>query len=135
MADPTQLDRIEAAQAAQAKHLDRLDVQNQQQTALLIALSNGVQLMSTQVDSEVAAEQNLAVKVDSLLAAFAAGQTANASLQQSIADLTAQIAQLRADGVITAADADKLTAATTEMAAKSAAIDTALTPAPAAVAG
>jgi septation ring formation regulator EzrA len=127
MADPTLAD-VMAAIANLATAVHRVDLQNQQQTALLAALTTGVQLMSDQVESEVAAEHVLAGKVDLLLAAFADAKTANGTLQASIAALTAQIQQLQADGVITAADADKLTAATAEMAAKSAAIDTALTP-------
>lgn len=55
MADPTQLDRIEQALAAHAVILRRLDLQNQQHTALLNALNIGEQLMSAEMDQLVAA--------------------------------------------------------------------------------
>lgn len=95
---------------------------------LLLVILERLTVMSQQVDSEVAAEHELAGKVDLVLAALADGRAQNTALAAQIATLNALILQLQTDGVITAADADKLTAATAEMQAKSAAIDVALTP-------
>lgn len=128
MPEPTQLDRIEAAQAAQAKRFDRLELTQKQHTGFLIAITNGVQIMSQQVDDETAAEGVLSGKVDQVLAALAAGRGENDGLKTQITALQAQIAQLLADGLISTADAAKLSAATSDMQAKSAAIDVALTP-------
>lgn len=87
--------------------------------------------MSQTITDEVAAETLLSAKVDLLLAAFAAGRSQVADLITQTSALAAQIADLRANGVLTETDAAALTSATADMAAKAAAIDAALTPPPA----
>lgn len=101
MADPTQLDRIEAALAAMATHLNRLDLQQQQQTGLLIAITNGVQLMSQTADSTKAAVDALDTKVDTLIAAI---QPAIATLREQLATAQQQAVALQAQ--LTAAQSD-----------------------------
>ncbi len=98
--------------------------------AILILIYERLQIMSTQADSAAAAEAALSAKVDLLLIAFAAGRTAAADLRTQIAALQAQVADLIANGTISAADAAELTALAADAVSKSAAIDAALTPAP-----
>jgi hypothetical protein len=118
MAAPTQLDRIEAK-------LSRIDLEQQQQNALLNAISLGVQIMSQTADSTAASVDNLDAKVDTLLALVTPSIQA---LRDALAAAQAQVDSLQAGD---AADAAKLSgtiaAADAEAAKVQAAID-ALTP-------
>lgn len=118
MAAPTQLDRIEAK-------LTRIDLEQQQQNALLNAISLGVQIMSSTADNTAASVDNLDAKVDTLLALVTPSIQA---LRDALAAAQAQVASLQAGD---AADAAKLSgtiaAADVEAAKVQAAID-ALTP-------
>lgn len=93
MAEPTQLDRIEATLALHGKHLDRIDLQNGQQTALLTALTQGQQLMATVADDTAAAVGDLDTKVDTLLSLV---QPSIQSLRDQLAAAQALVQQLQA---------------------------------------
>lgn len=120
MADPTQLDRIEAL-------LHRVDLEQQQQTSLLAALTTGVQIMSATADQTKTAVDALDAKVEQFLALVAPTVT---SLQQSLATAQALIAQLQAgDAAAATTLGTTVDAAVAETAKVQAAID-ALTPPP-----
>lgn len=121
VADPTLSDVMAA--------LHRIDLQNQQQTSLLIALTNGVQLMSQPVTDTAAAVSALDTKVDTLIAAVT---PALQTLRDSLAAALAQVAALQAgDAADAAALGETIAAANTEAGKVQAAIDALNPPAPA----
>lgn len=128
MADPTQLDRIEQALAAQAAHLNRLDLQNQQQTALLTALTSGVQLIMSTADDTKAAVDSLDAKVDTLIGLV---QPSIQTLRDQLAAAQALVAQLQAGDAAAGVTLTSTIAAAQAEAAKVDAAITTLTPPPA----
>jgi hypothetical protein len=96
MADPTQLDRIEAL-------LNTIKLQNTQQTALLGALVAGEQLMSAQLDA--------------LAAQVAQTETVEQSAITLIQGLAAQLAAVATDPAAVAALAARLNSSATALAA------------------
>lgn len=128
MATPTQLDRIEALLTSVDAKLNRIDLQNQQQTSLLVALTTGVQIMTQIATDTQAAVTALDAKVDTFIAAV---NPALDALRAALAAAQAEVARLTADA---AADTTTLQAtiadANAETAKVQAAID-ALTPPPA----
>lgn len=128
MATPTQLDRIEALLTQMVPKLERIDLQNQQQTSLLAALTTGVQIMSQIATDTQSAVVALDAKTDQLIAAI---QPAIATLTQQLAAAQAQILALQADA---AADTTTLQATIAEAQAQTAEVQAALdalTPPPA----
>lgn len=126
MADPT-LSDVMAALSAVKSELDTIKLQNSQQTGLLVALTNGVQIMSATADQTASAVTALDAKVDQFLALV--GPTVT-SLQQSLATAQALIAQLQAgDAAAATTLGTTVDAAVAETAKVQAAID-ALTPPP-----
>lgn len=117
MAAPTQLDRIEAAIAALAAKATRIDLEQQQQTNLLNAISTGVQIMSMTADQTSAA---LDAKVDNLIAAIQPGLQV---LRDQLAAAQTQIADLQAGD---AADVVTLTATIAAAQAETAKVQTAI---------
>lgn len=127
----TQLDRMEAAIAAMAQMVRRLDLEQRQQVSLLSFLSNGVQIMSLTADQSKAATDALVAKADLALAALVTIQTSNTALTGQLATLQAQVTALQAQiasGEMSPADAAEIQAGIAEAQAESAKIDAALAP-------
>ena len=124
MADLTLAD-VMAALASLASAVHRVDLQNAQQTGLLVALTNGVQIMNATADQTAAAVAALDAKVDAFIAAV---QPAVTTLQQALAAAQQQIAALQAGDTAAAATlGTTVEAAVAETVKVQAAID-ALTP-------
>lgn len=127
MAEPTVSDVMAAISAVKAE-LDTVKLQNAQQTGLLIALTNGVQIMNATADQTKAAVDSLDAKVDQFIAAV---QPVVTTLQQSLATAQALIAQLQAGDAAAAETLGKtVDSAVAETAKVQTAIDALTPPAP-----
>jgi septal ring factor EnvC (AmiA/AmiB activator) len=127
MADPTLAD-VMAAIANLATAVHRVDLQNQQQTALLAALTTGVQIMSQTADQTATAVADLDAKVDALIGLV---QPSIQTLRDQLAAAQAQVTALQAGDAADAATLSATIAAAQAEASKvQAAIDGLSTPAP-----
>lgn len=106
--------------------LERIDLQNRQQTGLLIALTNGVQIMSQTADTTKTTVDALDAKVDELIAKVGPGLQ---TLRDQLAAAQTQIAALQAgDAADVATLSATISAAQDETAKVQAAIDALGTP-------
>lgn len=127
MAAPTLAD-VMAQLATLVAAVHRVDLQNQQQTALLAALTTGVQIMSQTADQTASTVADLDAKVDTLLSLV---QPSIQSLRDQLASAQAQIAALQAGDAADAATLSAtISAAQVETAKVQAAIDQLTPPAP-----
>ncbi len=132
MADPTLADVMTAIAALKAE-LDVVKLQNAQQTGLLIALTNGVQIMATLADSTKASVDTLDGKVDTLLGLV---QPSIQTLRDQLKAAQDQLAALQAvDAVAAATLQATIDAASAEAAKVDAAIATLSPPAATTTAG
>ena len=120
MAERTQLYRIEAYLRDCAMRQIRIELEQQQQTALLTSLVAGAKIMSTTADQTKATVDTLDSKVDTLIAGIQPGMQ---TLLAQLADAQTQIAALRAGD---AADATTLQATIAAAQAEAAKVDAAI---------
>ncbi len=126
MASPTIADVLVAVAAVKSE-LDTVKLQNNQQTSLLAALTEGVQIMSMTADSTQATVTDLDTKVDTLISLV---QPSIQALRDALAAAQTQIAALQAGD---AADVVTLSATISAAQAEAVKVDAAivaLTPPP-----
>jgi len=123
----TQLDQIQATLATVVSKLNRIDLQNQQQTGLLTSLNAGVQLimasltdLSAQIDASTTA-------ISDKLAAESAKLDAEGAVITSVVALVADLRTQIANGVAPQAVLDQLASIGTRLETAAATIDASTT--------